>query len=427
MYWYRRVLDENYDVVWKPQLVGDGSEPNWGDESTMDAVVKHNLGFCPVVWVQNQPLDDSIDGDPDCHGVYDMIESIDALLSQASRGILANCDPTVLISTTDQLSELTKGSDNALKLTNGTASYMEISGSGPKAALELAESLRAKVLEVAQCILDRPDSGGAQTATEIERAYSSMLSKADIMREQYGERCVKPLMEMMVAAARKATRAVQSESGITRGALVLPAKISQLPDGTTQRAERKLGPGGALKLTWPGYFEPTLTDASQAVGAAGQAKGLGLVDDEHAVKFVAEYFHVEDVSAMVAKMQAAAQAQQDSYGQQSLGELGGGGEYAEEPPPEELAPDEAPAADDATKVPLPMTDIKLGVEAMEAIVTVNEARQSVGLDILYKADGSADPDGDLSISEYKVKKAGTVAAAANATAGESLGPLPGKP
>lgn len=293
-YWYRRVIDEESDIVYEPAPVGDGDEPDWVEASRVD----HGFGFCPIRWVQNVPVDDDIDGEPDCHAVYDMLEAMDGLLSQAYKGTILNCDPTVIISSTDELSDLRKGSGNAVKLTNGTADYMEISGAGPLAARDMCKEMRSMTLEVAQCVLDS-DGGpetAAKTATEVNRRYSSMISKADILREQYGQNCVLPLIEMMVEAARKLGAGKPMEGGgILKEVLQLPPKLDE--DGNV--ADHVLGNGGMLDLQWPGYFEPGVDDAIKAVQAASTAKLGGLIDSEHAAKYVADFFDVENVQQVL--------------------------------------------------------------------------------------------------------------------------------
>lgn len=309
-YWYRRIIDEQKDVLFQPALVGDGEEPVW----VVETEVQHNLGFCPVVWVQNMPVQDDVDGDSDCHGIYDMVEAVDGLLAQANRGVLANCDPTLLIRTDAEMGEVRKGSDNAIKLPqDGDAKYVEIAGTGPKAAMELADALRKLALEVAQCVLEHPDMS-VRTATEIERLYSAMIAKADVLREQYGQKAVVPLMNMMLRAARKlGTARVNPETGvIQRDVLELPKRKN--PDGTY--SEQKLGPGGAVRLRWPRYFEVTLTDVAAATTAAVNAKQGGLIDQAHAVQYAAEYFGVEDIDGMRQQIERE-RAQQRSMEQQS--------------------------------------------------------------------------------------------------------------
>lgn len=413
-HWYRRIINETVDILWKPIPVGDGDEPNWADPTLVANSVEHNFGFCPVQWVQNLPVVDDIDGDPDCLGVYDMVETIDALLAQANRGIIANCDPTVVVVSPDNLAEVAKGSNNAIKLTTGSANYMEISGSGPKAAQEYAEKLRTYALEVAQCVLEHPEGGGSRTATEIERVYSSMLAKADVLREQYGERGVKPLMEKMLKAAKQVTTPRAEGEGIVRGSLLLPDRIEKDAAGNTSRKPRQLGPGGVLKLQWPGYFEPGLQDVNTAVQAATNAKSAKLIDAEHATQFVADFFNVEDVPAMMKSMEEEAAAQQAAFEQQAYGQMTEG-------VPAEEAPMEAPTEEQATDEELPpqTSELKLTATDIGIIVTVNEARASVGLGPLTDTNGNLDPDGDLTIAEFKAKHADVVSDAATAEEGEA--------
>lgn len=204
-FWYRRMITDVDDVLFKPVPVEDGREPEW----QVQEHVKHDFGFCPVQWIQNLPVEDSIDGDPDVLGIHGISEGIDQLLSESFSGTAKNCDPTLVLRTKGAITDaLKKGSDNALKVDpEGGATYLEIAATGIKSARELAQEMRTFALEVAQCVLDHPDAV-AKTATEIELVYSSMLSKADVLREQYGERGVKPLATKFLRAARHVTRTV---------------------------------------------------------------------------------------------------------------------------------------------------------------------------------------------------------------------------
>lgn len=87
-YWYRRILTLTLDTVWPKVEVGR-EEPNWDKERHIET--EHGMGVCPVYWIQNLPVLDSVDGDPDCQGVMDTTEAIDALTSQAILGTVRNC------------------------------------------------------------------------------------------------------------------------------------------------------------------------------------------------------------------------------------------------------------------------------------------------------------------------------------------------
>lgn len=320
-YWYRRIIDDQGDIIFEPAPVDDGSEPKWVPAQ----MINHSLGFCPVVWVQNLPVQDDMDGDPDCLGVYELIEAIDALLAQANRGTISNCDPSVVISSDAEMGEVKKGSDNAIKLpAGGSARYMELAGTGPKAATELAEQFRKLALEVAQVVLEHPDVTN-RTATEVERVYSSMISKADVMREQYGEKCIKPLMEMVLDAVRQFNKGYTDEetNQLVRGAVKIPPKVMTDEEGRPVVVPRELGHGmSPLQVQWPAYFEPMLSDVELATRSAIAAKTGGLVDKEHAVKFVAEYFKVEDVPAMIRRIDQEFEVEENRLAAQALGMLG---------------------------------------------------------------------------------------------------------
>jgi len=311
-YWYRRIIDEQNDIVFKPVPVGSGDEPQWEIENS----VAHGFGFCPVVWVQNLPVQDEIDGDPDCHGTFDMMEAIDQLLSQAQRGVLSNCDPTLVITSESEMGpQVSKGSGNALQIPKGDAKYLEMTASGPKAAMDMVSELRTMVLEIAQCFLDTGAVQHNRTATEVNKNIAPMLAKADVMREQYGERCVKPLLEMMLKAAMDLNRPrpVDGENGqqLMRQQLALPPKYVQGPDGTQIAQPREPGSGGTIQLKWPDFFRPSLQDVLQATQAATTAKTAGIIDNATIAKFIARYFDVDDPQQMMAAAQEEFRQQQD--------------------------------------------------------------------------------------------------------------------
>jgi hypothetical protein len=389
-FWYRRVIDKNKDTLFEPAPVDDGEEPDW--VVAREAV--HNFGFCPVIWVQNAPVQDMEDGDPDLtSAAYQTVEAIDALISQAHRGIIANCDPTLVITSKAELNEVRVGSDNALRVPDGSASYLELTASGPKAAMEQAAQYRKHVLEMAACVLEHPDIAG-KTATEVERMYQSMLARADVYREQYGMRCVIPLLEMIYRAATLVAQprsivpqeqplaeppavgsgeapgpVVNPDEGstpqlvatdstgtsqegvdevndgvlgasqtpsIVRGMVLVPPRYEKDLMGNMVPKERIPGAGGTVTLKWPGYFQPSLDDVTKAVTAASGALSGGLVDDETAIGFIAPYFKVEDQTDLLEKVRAgAAQGQADLFGQM----MGGAPADPTQAPPNGAAPD----------------------------------------------------------------------------------------
>lgn len=306
-YWYRRILDSEKDRVWPKVPMEDDGEPDWDRSSHKEYV--HGFGFCPAVWIQNIPVqsDPNGDGDPDCYGVYDLIEAIDALYSQADKGVKSNCDPTIHIASDAEWPEVRKGSDNAMQTeAGGSISYVEITGSGPQSARELAAIFKQNALEVCRCVLDDTGIGQQRTATEIDRRYSGMLEQADILREQYGE-AVKKLLELVLQAVRHMDApAISKVPGkppqIERRVVMLRPKVIEGEDGNKYKVPRKIGVGDLVELQWPEYFEPTLDDITKGVSAAGAAKQFTLIDRKKATEFVAKYFNIEDVDAVLKEL-----------------------------------------------------------------------------------------------------------------------------
>jgi hypothetical protein len=313
-FWYRRIIDIETDTVWPKVPVQQNEEPVWKHEACRS--VEHGFGECPVVWGQNLPLDDSPDGDPDCHGAFELIGRIDALWSQADRAAINTCDPGIVIASDADLDGIPRGSGRALQLEKGgSAQFLEIGGGGIDKAMELAEKLEEKVCTITRCVLDRNEGGPSRTTEEVEHNYSSMIEQADILREQYGEKVIKRLLEMALRAARKlAESQVEREPGklptIVRREVRLPKKrvVDPRTGKTVSWQERQLGRGEQVELVWPDYFTPSGDAVGKAVEAASKAKDSGLIDQEHATGFVAQYFGVENASEVIENIQKEQQS-----------------------------------------------------------------------------------------------------------------------
>ena len=382
-FWYRRLIDERIDAIWT-DVPDEGAEPAW--ENIAHEAQEHFIGEVPAEWIQNLVVDDDVDGDPDCQGCYDLVEAIDALLAQAHYGVLANCDPTLFMSTTDTVPEIRKGSDNAIKLTNGTASYLEINGQGPKTAQEMAKLLEERVYRLASCVPEAImfGQGGEKTATEIERSLGTMLEKADMLREQYGTLIVR-LLNKVIRAVRRLTRPIRDPvtGNVTRGSLNLPPRArTTVVEGksiTTYEAPT-LGPGRNVSLRWGRYFPPTLTDIETAIRSFTTARDSTALDDDTMLRILAPYYG-DDIDwrqikeAIAAKVEADAQAELDA-----------------EPPPEDTGPP-------------PPTNINIAA-LLNSAVTFNEYRESIGLGPI--------PNGDKTVTQIKAEHPELYTAAAMA-------------
>ena len=323
-FWYRRIINEGWDIVWKPIEVGDGDEPDWENEEK--EAIEHNLGFCPAYWIQNMPVQDSLDGDPDCQGAFDTFEEIDTLTAQADRALMSNCDPTLLVSSNAEMpASLKKGSDNAIQVPTGdSAEYLEINAQAIKATMDQANEHERRALQITSCVLERPDAANQKTATEVDRLWSSMLAKVDILREQYGQRGILPMANGATRSARKlrGPRVVKDgERGrVVRYSIELPKRPVKDKTGKVVKfADRVVGPeeNAQLDLQWPRVLDANPQEVESVVRSAVEARSGGLIDADHATRKVAEYFDVEDPAALVERLKRDDQDQRDAEEQEA--------------------------------------------------------------------------------------------------------------
>lgn len=309
MFLYRRIITEEDDTVYVPVNLED---PEASLEWVIESEVQHGLGFFPGVWVQNRSVLDQEDGDPDCHGAWQGFDTYDRILSQMNKAVLLNLDPTVVLGVDPKIIDsqggVRKGSDNALMVgQGGSATYMEITGSGVETGMKLLTTIKQNILDVVRCVLVDPQtlSGAAQSAKAIEYIYAPMLEAADDLRAQYGDLGVLPVLQIVEKIARKYVGAKlrtvddrEAESYI------------ELPPGKNG-APRTLGPGGYLRIKWGPYFSPTEQDKKQTIDNIVSAKAGGLIDEETAVKQGAPVFDIRDPGAVLNKVREERSAEMD--------------------------------------------------------------------------------------------------------------------
>jgi hypothetical protein len=325
-YLYRRIITEDDDTVFKPTPVGPGMDLRW-DRDAIESTVNHKLGFFPGAWVQNMPVVDDYDGNPDCHGAWETFDTIDRLISQVNKGTLLNLDPTLAINAdpreVEMLGGVRKGSDNAIMLgASGNARYVEMAGSGVTVANEVISRLESNVLNVTRCVIVDPEkiSGSAQSAKAIEYIYEPMLLKADELRAQYGDMLIIPILKVMEKIARKfvgkTVELPPAEDGtprIGKYTFDLPPKVvapsADAPEGEEAEVqERSVGKGGYIRLAWGPYFAPTENDKQLAITNAVAALAGGVIDEDTAVRSAAAVFGVRDPAAMLKRIREQKEA-----------------------------------------------------------------------------------------------------------------------
>lgn len=259
----------------------------------------HALGWCPFVWVQNQPSDD-VDGESDyapltdADGTVSFFDSIDTLFSSTVKGCTSNVDPTLKLNIprSQVRDSVVKGSQHALVLgKDGDADYLELSGSSITVGLATVDRAVRCALEVCSCVLVDPEkiSGAAQSAKAIEYIYQPMTAEAWVLRGQYEGGIVR-----VVDGLRRS-----ASSG--RGRLRLPPRKVVEKDEATQEERtrweprRPGGPDAEVEADWPPFFDPTPSDIqAELSGTQAAVGGKQVLSQETAVRRLAPRFGVDD-------------------------------------------------------------------------------------------------------------------------------------
>jgi hypothetical protein len=471
LWWHRQDWTETADVVFKECKVEENNEPRWEVDEELTTI--HNDGFCHFVYVQNIPPIDGVDGLPDCDGVWDQMDTLDILVSILARGGVLNLDPTLKLKMDPELVEMAfvrKGSDNALVTgETGDASYMELAGSSITAGISLMQMLRVQTLESTECVIPDPDKVAAAgtSSVALKMVYAPMLSKCDLLRDQYGKALRELLRQMLVVAQRIYKPRLETRNGEdgtdeeveVTGFIHLQPKVIVEPvfdeDGEETDEESVTmephtpGTSSYIELSWGPYFRPTADDQQKTVSTLTQGTGgKAVLSQKTAVELLAGLIS-RDPSKMLDELykEQDAEAEKRKALMDSMGGQPGQPvepmEHEDETEEQETETEQPPVQASEAKVevtgeepvvideagqapPPPAKEVSVTLTAADVanIVTVNEARASQGLGPLRSANGEPDPDGNLMVSEFKAKRAAMIAMVAGAEQGQAPGEEP---
>lgn len=280
-YWFTRRWDEQAEMWFVPQPVGEAYEPELDEARS----VTHNLGFVPIAWIRNLPgaswTGDTADGACTFRAAIETSIEIDYQLSQAGRGLKYSSDPTLLIKEPAGVEgDLVRGAGNALVVSeHGDAKLLEIGGTAATAVIEYVRVLREFALESVHG--NRADASRLSAATSgraLELMNQGLLWLADNLRVSYGEGALLALARMVLRAG--------SKYRLRLGDSVLP----------------KLDPHAGLSLIWPRWYPPTAQDRQHDAQTLATLTSAGLMSTETAVKSLADTYDIEDVPGEIARI-----------------------------------------------------------------------------------------------------------------------------
>lgn len=419
-YWFRHDWTPTADVAFFEVKYESNANPEWViDEANS---FEHCDGFAHFVWCQNLPSEiESIDGVPDYEGLYENFDALDLLNSVLVRGTTLNLDPTLVLRMDPEIvsrtNSLRKGTDNSIVVgTSGDARYMELQGSSVQVGTTLFAKMREAALEVAQCVVPDPNqvSAAGTSSVALKVTYAPMLAKADVLREHY-EESIRALLVQMLRSCRRqlASRVeydVEGRSLTVEPYLALPPKVVEVPvlddegepTGRTEERLDDLHPGRSdlVAFDWGDYFTPTAADQMQVAQTLVQMTVGKLISQESGADLASRVLRIDPRSdwERIANERDAAKAQADGM----FSDIGGQVSAVDELPPgaeprSDAPPETAPSTVGGASVELTASD-------MASIVTVNEGRASSGLGPLMRPDGTMDPDGHLTITEFRAAR-----------------------
>lgn len=244
-----------------------------------ERTIEHGLGFVPIVWVQNLPGGDAIDGK--CtfdSGIETMIER-DYLMSQGGRGLRYSCDPLLLIKSDSLTLEepYIKSADNALHLPkDGDARLLEITGGAVDALAKFAKVLREQALEAIHG--NRSDANKlsvAQSGRAMEMMNQDLIWLCETLRNCYGELGLVKVIEMLLRIADTTTILVKGK-----------------PIGKVKSDED-------VVLIWPSWYAPTPDDMQKTALSIDMFRRSKVVGQKTAIKSIASMFDIEDIDEEV--------------------------------------------------------------------------------------------------------------------------------
>ncbi len=371
-FWRRRDWTPLADVVFVDQAC---DEPiNWIVDEAETTV--HGEGETHFVWVPNLPDDDEatrIDGKCDFDGQFESLNTLDVLNSVVTTGAVRNLDPTLVLKLDPLIARMgvRKGSDNALTVgEQGSAGYLELSGTSITAGIALLDKEEQKILRVSQCVIPDPSEVAAAgtSSLAIRLLYLPMLGKADLLRAQYGRALVR-LLEQQLRSARRYMPAIDRETGVTvypvessvvkhadgssediesevECTLSLPPKVTEAevlgadgrPTGKKVSTKHARTPGHAERLTlkWGEYFPPTETER-QAKGTtlAAATGGKPVMAQRSAVETWAAYNDLDPATEWQRVLD-----EQEARARQEAGMFPGAGDELKPDPAQPTKPEE---------------------------------------------------------------------------------------
>jgi hypothetical protein len=314
VYWFRRVWDRTDESYFVPIRQDHLSGKLWisedkqldisdvHNESTWtidkERSVTHDLGFVPIIWIQNLPGgDNNIDGQCTFSEGIDNMICKDYLLSQGDRGLKYSAEPVLTIQS-DEIMDAGDGSSGTL---GGTASppqvnksrsnvlllpqdaqakLLEITGNGLTTLMDFAKMERESSLEVMHGNrMETQKLSVAQSGKAMEMMNQALVWLADKLRVTYGEGALRKLLRLILKLVSKYDIYLEDEL------------LSKDFDKNT-----------SIELVWGNWFPYTPDDLQKESVALVNLVNNGLLSRETAVKSIESNYNIDDTAEEIKRI-----------------------------------------------------------------------------------------------------------------------------
>lgn len=338
---YKRVIDADTDTTYKPAKADrNGAEPKWQP----DTVIKHSLGFCPVVWWARLKCASTIknfDGRAIHEHCLDEIRAHDFVNSQRVRAALYAGDPQWaefgvdddtgpgasgrtpdMVPATQMGGPATgenrvrsyygaprsaparrKGPGEVWRYDNPDAKLelYTLPGDALKAIEDTARDLRIKIAESLCVVFMDPENikfAASLSGKALATLKARQLDRCDQLRDDFGDGFLEPAINILLRIVHVLSKRGQR--------IRLPGLGKLLPI-----LERFAGDDGweppHLMLRWGEYFKPDAEDDAKLVDMCAAAKSANLATDRMCLEKLRRTFGISNIAQALDELEEEAE------------------------------------------------------------------------------------------------------------------------
>jgi hypothetical protein len=339
---YRRVIDAESDTSYQPaEAERDGMEPSWTVDK--DLSVKHGFGFCPVLWYAFRKGCTSVaevDGRAIHEKLLGEVDELNFALSQRhAAAMVAASPPTIEIGVDPDYNpapmgrmpkaviidasqrpyrpigiDYGPGGGSARKRGPGIVwSYdrpdtkvmqLTMSGDALKPIDDDARDLRSKIAEALGAVFIDPDNAKFSadlSGKALARLSDRQVRLCDKIRQDFGDRCLLPLLNLLLRVAHKVTKGLYL-SGLDEARPILERFFS-----ASDEEGNALSFPLPLDLTWGPYFAPDAAEEKQTIEMVNAAHTAKLITKYSAVEKLRDIFNIGNVGEYLEELEQEAE------------------------------------------------------------------------------------------------------------------------